>query len=513
MKKNIIKISLSISIIVMLLAVSVSKALTLDDIYMLLNSEIINPTQASILMQNSYMFGGPIPSMEVAPKQVVAAPIITCVTINSSLKYSDRDTSANGNAVTLLQSFLNKNGFLPTEPTGFFGELTLIGVKAFQAVNGIDATGFVGPITRAKIKNVDCDNVTIPTSGISTDPKNPPIPNKPDSIPPIISFVATPDKVNLNENVSLFWSVENVTGKCTITSKDYDGKVLNATVDNFSESTEVGPITKPISYTLVCYNKYGIPGSKTININLKTTPVSSNQGYIKAGVITSVIPTNGNRGDIVTIQGNGFLPNDYVIFDGSMVEKTKIISQGSTSISFIVPDYQLCPTGYCPTPAEDTNIETGGKKTIQISGINGYSNDASFTLASNIIIIKGNTIPIFIKAQLTISTSTPVIGNRGDTVILKGTGFANDSVVMFGGFKIPSNFVTSKSNTEIYFTVPPFQIGCTDPELEECPRIPLPGSGTVVETGGDKTITIINTNSKATTTSVMFSLPSKKITY
>lgn len=512
--KKIINISLSISLFAIFAISFNTKALTLDDIYFLLNSEIINPTQASMLMQNSYMFGGPIPSNEVAQKTVMKDVIASCVDISLNIKYSDRDSEFNNNSVTLLQTFLNKNDYLPVEPTGYFGELTLIGVKAFQAVNGIEPTGYVGPETRTKIKNVDCDNVDIPTTGVSTDPANPPIPNKPDSLPPFLTLTATPIKIFVNDYTTLSWSANNAIDKCTLKSKDIDGRILNATVD-YLGSTQVGPLGKPTTYTLVCYNKYGIPGSKSVDIT--TMPLiaapSSEQGYIKSSYLTSVSPASGNRGDVVTIQGTGFLPTNEVIFDGVKVNKNLIKEETSTSISFIVPQYVECPSGYCPIPTQDTKNETGGKKVIQVSNANGFSNDAFFTLPSKIIITKGvPTIPNF-ASTLSISSSTPTSGYRGDTVTLTGTGFANDSVVMFGGYRVPSNFITSKSNEIIYFTVPPFQLGCTDPELELCPRLPIYGSGTVIETGGDKSITVINTNSKSTTTSVMFSLPSKKVTY
>jgi len=43
---------------------------------------------------------------------------------------------------------------LTQEPTGHFGGLTLKAVKRFQALYGIEQTGFVGPITRAKLNEI-----------------------------------------------------------------------------------------------------------------------------------------------------------------------------------------------------------------------------------------------------------------------------------------------------------------------------------------------------------------------
>lgn len=78
-----------------------------------------------------------------------------CVDIPINLTYGSRDETTGG-AVSQLQDFLQANNYLNTNPTGFFGTLTLAAVKQFQAANGIESTGFVGPITRAKIKSMTC---------------------------------------------------------------------------------------------------------------------------------------------------------------------------------------------------------------------------------------------------------------------------------------------------------------------------------------------------------------------
>ena len=75
------KLILSISILGGILLTPTVKALTLDDIYFLLNSEFINPTQASILMQNSYMFGGPTQRIEDSVKTTATELVKNCVDI------------------------------------------------------------------------------------------------------------------------------------------------------------------------------------------------------------------------------------------------------------------------------------------------------------------------------------------------------------------------------------------------------------------------------------------------
>ncbi len=92
-----------------------------------------------------------------------------CITLNNNLRYQTRD-SAVGGEVSTLQDFLQSQGFLSTEPTGYFGLITFKAVKDFQSANGVQPTGYVGPITRAKIHDVSCSTSTtaptlMPTNG------------------------------------------------------------------------------------------------------------------------------------------------------------------------------------------------------------------------------------------------------------------------------------------------------------------------------------------------------------
>ena len=101
-----------------------------------------------------------VPS-ESSPSQISDTDISndnSCAIINSNIRYLSRD--ANGSTdVSILQDFLNERGYLKSQPTGFFGSATRRAVIAFQNDNGLRATppGYVGPGTRAKIKEIDCN--------------------------------------------------------------------------------------------------------------------------------------------------------------------------------------------------------------------------------------------------------------------------------------------------------------------------------------------------------------------
>ncbi len=80
-----------------------------------------------------------------------------CLDLNSDLRQGYRD-SVNIKNIYNLQAYLKSKGYLNSNPTGFFGPLTLKAVKNFQKDNAIRNTGLVGPLTREFIKKQTCIN-------------------------------------------------------------------------------------------------------------------------------------------------------------------------------------------------------------------------------------------------------------------------------------------------------------------------------------------------------------------
>ena len=58
-------------------------------------------------------------------------------------------------AVMNLQNILYEMGYLPVNPTGYFGPVTTQAVQRYQQANGISATGFVGEVTQASLNSED----------------------------------------------------------------------------------------------------------------------------------------------------------------------------------------------------------------------------------------------------------------------------------------------------------------------------------------------------------------------
>ena len=91
----------------------------------------------------------------------VEAPIIeplkqSCLNLNRNLKYGNRDNTTVKD-IALLQDYLRSSNYLNSKSTGYFGVLTFKAVKDFQKMNNITSTGFMGPITSAKIKSLTCE--------------------------------------------------------------------------------------------------------------------------------------------------------------------------------------------------------------------------------------------------------------------------------------------------------------------------------------------------------------------
>lgn len=74
-----------------------------------------------------------------------------------------------GNDVTQLQTVLIANGYLNSAATDYFGALTQVALKLYQAKYGISQTGTVGPLTRAQL-NKGTTSTTVTTNTAASSP-------------------------------------------------------------------------------------------------------------------------------------------------------------------------------------------------------------------------------------------------------------------------------------------------------------------------------------------------------
>lgn len=72
--------------------------------------------------------------------------------------------------VMKLQQFLGELGLLKVAPTGNYLNLTVAAVKAFQNSQGIESTGFFGPLSRAAANRVVSSRIPSEVSSFSVSP-------------------------------------------------------------------------------------------------------------------------------------------------------------------------------------------------------------------------------------------------------------------------------------------------------------------------------------------------------
>ena len=103
-----------------------------------------------------------------------------CVNLQNDLSRGKSDSQTSGET-SILQMFLQSTStpggntpYLMSDPTGFFGIQTENAVKQFQADRQLLSSGFVGPLTRAKIKALSCGGAVPAT--FSATPSSGPAP-------------------------------------------------------------------------------------------------------------------------------------------------------------------------------------------------------------------------------------------------------------------------------------------------------------------------------------------------
>jgi len=92
--------------------------------------------------------GSYTPPTPTAPTPTAAPKVLGVATFNFT---ANLQLGTKGDAITELQKRLTVEGVYSGPITGYFGPLTLGGVKAYQKKYGISQTGTVGPLTRGQL--------------------------------------------------------------------------------------------------------------------------------------------------------------------------------------------------------------------------------------------------------------------------------------------------------------------------------------------------------------------------
>jgi uncharacterized repeat protein (TIGR03803 family) len=217
---------------------------------------------------------------------------------------------------------------------------------------------------------------------------------------------------SLNISAAQFASLQNLSGRV--------GSTVSILGQGFTGSTAVsfGGVNAT-TFTVVSdnYVTAKVPtGAKTgtVTVVRPSGSLNSIQSFKVTPTISSISPTSGPIGTIVTVTGTGLTQTTKVTIGG--VTATTFTINSDSSVSVTIPT--ACKTG----------------KIIVIT--NGGSAISSSTF---------NVTP-------TITSFTPTSGKVGTSVVITGTGLTQTTTVTFGGVTAPT--FTVNSDTQVTATVP-----------------------------------------------------------
>lgn len=225
----------------------------------------------------------PPPVSAPAPAPAPATPSAPSVTFSLDLKLGDKNSD-----VMRLQSFLASDKALYPEGvvSGFFGSLTKEAVKRFQAKYKLPVTGYVGPLTRAKLAEVFGKILPV------APPAPPPaVPIVPPSAPPPSIPAAFSKNLGVGVRNKEVQALQEFLAKDPIlypegTASGYFGSLTKRAVERFQEKYEiaksgdsgygyVGPKTRAKLNELIAGESSTLPSSPPASPS--TTPPPSNQ--------------------------------------------------------------------------------------------------------------------------------------------------------------------------------------------------------------------------------------------
>lgn len=133
------------------------------------NMVIIHEAIFCIKIMKKILFAGLI--LLAFPSVTMAQQEALCPDLKNNMRQGMKNANTN-NEVTVLQNFLKTKGFLSATPNGVFGPATLKAVKSFQSSVGLASTGYVGVLTREKIKKMICPEDFSKSATKNTAPKS-----------------------------------------------------------------------------------------------------------------------------------------------------------------------------------------------------------------------------------------------------------------------------------------------------------------------------------------------------
>ncbi|MDB5238625.1 MAG: lipase [Candidatus Kaiserbacteria bacterium] len=138
--------------------------------------------------------------------------------------------------------------------------------------------------------------------------------------------------------------------------------------------------------------------------------------------VSSLSPTSGVVGSVVTIKGSGFAGDNTVHFGSGVI--VHVISKSNTSLTFTVPN-GLTPACFYSNPRcmVMTRLTTPGVYPVSVQNSRGTSNVVNFTVTD------GSTPE---PTTISIQSIIPKSGTVGTVVTLTGRFMSDSNIIHFG---------------------------------------------------------------------------------
>ncbi len=431
----------------------------------------------------------------------------SCVSISNNLRYRASDANTNGD-VSVLQDFLQTNGYLQSNPVGFFGLMTIAAVKKFQKANDISPTGYVGPITREKIKTESCYNQTSISGGITT------IQGQPTTVLSTSSATSSqtvPNQIvtTLTRNLDIGSTGADVTslqiflyarGWLVMSNGAvygvFDQTTKNA-LSSYQKATGIypsdgffGPATRAsVNASMATITTLTSPSNTTTNQQIQVSNTTTNG-------VTSISTVSGClTGSLFSITTGQSCLNTSPTTTNSTPTPTTVVSQPASN-NFLMPvitsvTSKANPSGqFYPgdmiiisgsgfNPNIDATVWIGGDRINVIKGTFGYTNNSISLYTTNTIpagtydlyVTNGyisNRVSVTVLYKPTPQTPTvapydnsPVIVSinpsdlkAGTSVVVTGRNFVSDTILSIDGWWPGTIRPTFISSTSLSFTIP-----------------------------------------------------------
>jgi hypothetical protein len=279
-------------------------------------------------------------------------------TFNQNLSYG-----SSGPAVTDLQNFLTAHGLYTGPITGGFFNLTKGAVIAFQKQNNIQpASGFVGPLTRAKV-NLMLSEQTSGQQTVSSAASASPVASA--DTPALFTVAQNSDTTLSSETKPTIaaGALDQFVGSYSITASANEGVTilsvsiapqgnawanLNITINGVPFGSTQAVVSPGATYTF-SKNPYEILAGETINVNVFADALSSAVGTLAPATI------------LTGVSGTGLSSNNTLSLSTPINGQT--ISFSGEAIVTPPPNSTLCNGTYwnnCSAGGVFACLSTGG---------------------------------------------------------------------------------------------------------------------------------------------------------